>query len=177
MAAQYAESQGFTSTALKIWEQLLALKEHTVTAVGQILRLCQNRDDLAIEQRALHRLATQAPGDLRVAAESAERDVMVNIDPGPAIKVLDRQIAEEPGELRWRFAAALGELRVNNPAGALTRLEQVEIRDSMLTPKYKAIYAAILGANQQRESARRYSRQLASEKLRSQERDLIQPYL
>ena len=177
MAATFAESQGYTTTAIKLWELMLNSRGNSVAAVGQILRLCKNRDDLVVEQRALHRLSTQAPGDLRLAAESAERDVLVNIEPGPAIRVLDKQIAAAPSELRWRFDAALGDLRLSNPSGALSRLEQIEINESALTPQLKAIYAAVLGANQQREAARRYARQLNSAELKSQERELIQPYL
>ena len=177
MAASFAETQGFVGTAIKLWELMLNSRANSVVAVAQILRLCKNRDDLAAEQRALHRLSTEAPADLRLAAESAERDVLVNVDPGPAIAVLEKQIAAEPNELRWRFDAALGDLRLKNPSGALTRLEQIEINESMLTPRLKVIYAAVLGANQQREAARRYSRQLATEDLKSQERELIQPYL
>ena len=177
LAANYAESMGYTNTALQIWDRVLNVRERSVVAASQILRLSKDQDDLTAEQRALHRLASQASADSRLAAESAERDLLVNVDVEPALKAIERQIASEPNEVRWRFAAALADLRRNNPSGALARIEQIEMANTQLPPRSRAIYAAVLGANQQREAARRMARQLAGERLKSQERELIQPYL
>ncbi|HTI68665.1 MAG TPA: hypothetical protein VMF06_01770 [Candidatus Limnocylindria bacterium] len=177
LAATTSESLGFVSVALRIWEQLSNVRERSVVATSQILRLCANRDELATEQRALQRLSSQIPNDTRLAAESGERNALVNVDVAPALVALEKQIALEPNEPRWRVAAALAELRLNNPSAALTRLEQLNATNASLSPREKAIYAAILGANQQREAARRYARQIASETLKSQEKELIEPYL
>jgi hypothetical protein len=45
-----------------------------------------------------------------------------------------------------------------------------------MEPRWQAVYVAVLGANDQREAARRFARMLAVEKLHAQERALVEPW-
>jgi hypothetical protein len=177
IAARSAEKSGLPEVAVKVWQRVADSPGGTISATTEILRLCKGRDMAKVEMDALRKLSSGIPGDTKLAAERAEREVLLNDNVSNALAALERQAQIEPTERRWRSNIALGRMRQGDTTGALGFFEQDMPDWNRLMPRERVIYVALLGATQQREVARRYARQLNPSLLNSQEKELVAPWL
>ncbi len=180
--ARTAEELSLPDAAIRVWTRLTEVQQLMLAAGGQALRLAKDRDQLEAEITVLSRLSKFAPNDLRLAAELAEREALngSNLDNSETAlkKVLDEEKDSEPSRNR-RFVSALAlvRLRKGDAASALSTFEEGSPEWSKLSSREQVTYVAILGANQQREAARRYARQIEIASLKRQEKELVQPWL
>ncbi len=180
--ARIAEEIALPDIAIRIWTRISEFQQLMLAAGGQALRLAKDRDQIEAEITVLTRLSNFAPNDFRLAAELAEREALngSNLDnaEGSLKKVLDDDKDSDPSKNR-RFVSALAlvRLRKGDAAAALSTFEQGSPEWAKLSSREQVTYVAILGANQQREAARRYARQIEIAPLKRQEKELVQPWL
>lgn len=172
-----AEEQGFPLVALQAWERAVEDPRQAVEAARHISRLARPLDDLTTLRRSVRKLAQFFSSDDSFAAESAILDLLFNEDIPRATATLERVVASQPNHAEWRAGLALARLRAGDPAAGLTLLEESSLGVETASPRSRAIHVALLGSSGQRESARRLVRRIPSEKLRLQERRLIEPWL
>jgi hypothetical protein len=84
---------------------------------------------------------------------------------------------KHPKEPRWRYLAALAELRAGRPEPALAMVEADLGRGTELEPRWQLVGVLALAGNQQREAARGLARRIDPKKLRSAELQLLTPWL
>jgi hypothetical protein len=180
--ARLAEEIGLPDIAIRIWTRISEFQNLMLAAGGQALRLAKDRDQVEAEITVLTRLSNFAPNDFRLAAERAEREALngSNLDNAESSlkKVIEEEKDADPSKNR-RFVSALAlvRLRKGDSAAALSTFEQGTPEWSKLSTREQVTYVAILGANQQREAARRYARQIDIGSLKRQEKELLQPWL
>lgn len=176
--AQRAEAFGLKAVALELYQRVLPRPATTVLAANNLLRLAVDQDDLGTTRKVLRALSDYLPGDNRLAYESAWLDLLFTERVEAARETLQRTgpLVDPDG---LRFGLALVELRGGNVTAALALLEGETAPFTQFTPRQQAVYVAVLGANQQREAARRFARQMgpAASRLRLQERELVAPWL
>ena len=76
-----------------------------------------------------------------------------------------------------RLSLALAEYREGNASKALGLIEGLEVDWSHAEPRMRALYAAVLGANDQRAAARDMARKVDATRLRPEERELLKGVL
>lgn len=181
--ARIAEEIGLPDSAVRVWVRVAEFPPLSLYATSEVLRLSRNLDQLKSEAAVLARISSAAPGDLRLAGERAEREVMVGTNIPQAEQALREALADKsttpvPEQTRrFQSALALARLRQGDAPGALELFEQSEFDWKTLPTRSRVIYVAILGANQQRETARKFAQQLDPGSLKSQERELVEPWL
>ncbi len=175
--ARAAESSNLPDAAIKIWAKLLEHTQTTLGAASEILRIAKGRDRLDAELMALARLSDTVPGDARLAAERAEREALLGVNLSTASKVLESYIENGEKVRKYVTALALVRLRQGDANAAQTVFEQLPADWDKLGDRDRAVYVAIIGANQQREAARRFARQIDQSKLKNEEKELVTPWL
>jgi tetratricopeptide (TPR) repeat protein len=175
--ARSAETAGLPDVAIRLWLRVLEFPSLRFNATAEVLRLARDRDQLKSEQIALARLCSEVPGDLRLWAERAEREAILGENLESAAQAIERYQADQPKERKHLSALALIRLRQGDAQAALEVFERMPTEWDMLGDRDRVIYVAILGATQQREAARRYARRIDLSKLKSQERELVTPWL
>ena len=109
--------------------------------------------------------------------EHAYRSFVVN-ERAPAILDSMRALAKKhPENQAVRCILALGELRAGNSGAALNLLEGADMPWEQAQARWWAIRVAVLGANQQREAARRFARRVDLKALKAEERLIVEPWL
>ena len=78
-----------------------------------------------------------------------------------------------PSYLSHRTTLALAALRMNEPAAALDVYKGLDVKWELAPMRFKAIYAAVLNANGQKEEALKIIQSLRPETLRLEEQQLI----
>jgi len=176
-AARSAESAGLPDTAIRIWGRVAEFPSMTLGSAGELLRLSRNRDQVAAELAVLTRLSSNIPGDVRLGAERAEREALVGVNLKAAAASLEQLLKDDKKERRFVTALALVRLRQGDASAAQSAFEQGEWGWDLLSLRDRAVYVAILGANQQREAARRFALQIDLSQLKSEEKELVTPWL
>jgi hypothetical protein len=176
LLARTAESAGFLPEALRAWERLSEIPAFVVQAGQEALRLAASTSDLAAARRTILRLASSLPGDPSLKGERAVLDLLYNENAPNALEVLGGLNRQHPDNAAWKAGLALARLQTGDAGGALALLEQGAFDWEGGTPRSRAIYIAVLGANGQREAARRFARRIDMEKLRTPERQLVAPW-
>jgi tetratricopeptide (TPR) repeat protein len=175
--AAYAEKIGEDRAAVEAYKRLLSWPPTTYVAGQAILRLVATQRDSRIERDTLKRLSDFMPGNDQFFVVSCYYGLLLGEKLGPARARLESLASAKPAEPLFAVVLALADLREAEPARALTRLDDLKVDWAVLDPRYRAVYAAVLGANQQREAARTMARRLDAASLRTEERQLIQEWL
>lgn len=175
--ARAAETAGLADAAIKIWTKLLDFNQTTLGAASEIVRIARDRDRLDAELAALAKLSDQVPGDERLAAERGEREALLGVNLKAAAESLEHYMTSAKKERKYVTALALIRLRQGDANTAQTVFEQLPVEWDSFSNRDRVVYVAIIGANQQREAARRFARQIDITKLKSQEKELLSPWL
>jgi tetratricopeptide (TPR) repeat protein len=177
LVARYGEFVGLPEIAIEAWKRLLPNPTTALHAARQIMRLSQPMDDIRLLRDTLARVADFVPNDAPVVSQVAYWNLVLGENVPAARSSLARLAAANPKEARYRVSLALGELRALNPTAALALLEQEPIEWDQVDDRQRAVYVAILGANEQREAARKIARTVNLAVLRAPERDWVRPWL
>jgi hypothetical protein len=175
--ATQAEAAGLPLVAIEAHQLMLSVPGFTLDSGRQLLRLVIPLADLTQARNTLRTLNAFMPGDEVVAAERAWLEAIFGENREFAVTTLERMATARPQQLSWRYGWALALWRKGDPGQALNLLEQNAGDFSQLEPRMQAAYVAVLGANNQREAARRFARRISQPKLRAQELELIAPWL
>jgi len=175
--ARGSERAGFTRLDFRAWQRIQTDPEESVGACLQVLRLARQSDDTSLVSDTVKRLNDFIPGDDLVAGERAWFELLLKqgIEHG---KDTAAMLAKKyPGEPRWRYLAALAELRGGRPETALSTVEAGLGRWTELEPRWQLVGVLALAENQRREAARSLARRIDPKKLRSAKLQLLTPWL
>lgn len=175
--AGYAERIGQPRAAVAAYERLMRWPPLTLTAGKEIMRLLGPLDDAKASREVLRRLEQFLPGDESLFLASAYFGFLLREHLPNARATLAQNVKDHPANALYRTVLALGELQEGNAPKALSLVEGIEVDWTQAEPRMKAIYAAVLGANQQREAARQMARRIDLTALRSEEKELIKEWL
>ncbi len=175
--AGYAERTGQPRAAIAAYERLMVWPPLTYSSGREILRLLSPLDDAKESREVLRRLEQFMPGDEPIFLASTYFGFLLGEKMPEARALLEKRVKEQPADRLYRSVLALGELRAGNPARALSLIESAEVDWNRAEPRLKVVYAAALGANEQREAARQIARKLDLKQLRTEERELIKEWL
>jgi tetratricopeptide (TPR) repeat protein len=173
----YAERLGFDRVALVAYQRLSELPGATVPAGRNVLRLALKLDETREAQVAMRRVSRFLPGDEAFLVGSVYLDLLVGertaLDRLPE---LEKVLVKRPKDAFTVATVALARWRAGRLPAALELLDQAGVEWEKSEARCQAVRAAILGANLQREAARRMVRELDWERLLSAERQLVQEW-
>lgn len=175
--ASRAEMSGMTNVAIDAHLELMTIPSQTLDAARGVLRLSRSLDDLSTTRRALTALNAFVPGDESVAGERAWVEAVFGGNKEFALAALEHLSTARTNQPSWRLGHALALWRKGDASGALLRIESGGAPWELLEPRAQAAYVAILGANNQREAARKFAHRVEMSRLHSQERVLVEPFL
>ena len=173
--AGYAERIGQPMAAIYAYEKLMNWPPATYTAGREVLRLLGSVDDTRRAWEALTRLAQFLPGDEALFTSSAYFGFLLG-ERQPGIKTRLEALARDTEKGKdpiFALILALAEFRAGNASQALGLIEGVDLDWSRAEPRMRALYAAVLGANDQRAAARDMARKVDATKLRPEEKELL----
>jgi len=175
--AAYAEKMGQPMAAVAAYQRLMQYPILTVQAGRQIMRLVGPQDDIYTVKDTLKKLSAFMPQDDSLYLGFAYASFLVG-DSSPEIRnTLARRAKKAPVEPLYPLVMALGQLKAGNNADALALVESVKSDWDKQEPRWVALYAAVLGANEQREAARVLALKVDTAKLKGAELELIKPWL
>jgi len=175
IVANLAERLGETDLVLEIWTTALADPRSAIGAANNLLRIGASRDDYTAERRANKRLMEILGNEPAVVGEWAYLAALHEDQVQEAHDALNRMVSENPGAVSPRAALALAKLQLGDRTGALGIMEAGGVDWEKAEPRWRAVYAAVLDANQQRAAARRFAVGIPVRQLRAPERRLIEP--
>ena len=175
--ASIAENLGESNLVLEIWRTAVTDPRMTLPAADQLFRVGAARSDYAAERQALQYLLRLHPGQANLLAESAYINALHEERVQEAHDTLQRLLIAQPSSPQIRGALALAKLQLGDRTGALNAVEAGGVDWNRNAPRWQAVYAAVLEANQQHPAALKIAESLAPARLKSLERRLLQPIL
>ena len=91
--------------------------------------------------------------------------------------VAQKLLEQKPDFLSYRTTAALAYLRLDDVQAARALYEGLSLEWSKVLPGWQAVHVAVRGASGQTHLARVLARQIPLDRLKPEERILVQPYL
>ena len=174
--AGYAERIGQPTAAISAYKRLMSWPPATLDSAQNILRLASALNDTRTLRESTSQLSSYLPGDRGVAILDAYLGALLQDTSARTKANILRLLGDNPKESDATLALALIELRLGETQAALARLEKMPPSWVQSTPQNAAVYAAVLGANEQREAARRLARGVDVSKLRPEEAELIKEF-
>ncbi len=177
LVAREAERHGFNAVAVQALQLQMKTPGAGLEAARRILRLLRTEPDLREALVTLRRLHVLLPGDDTVVRERVWHELFMGENSEWALAELKRRSAEQPSDATFLPALAFAHWRAGNAAEALVTIESASPDPARLSPREKVVYALLLGANNQREAARRVARMIPPESMRKQFGELLAPWL
>src|SRR5206468_12784895 len=126
----------------------------------------------------LHSFPTRRSSDLddpNAADQLAYLNLLLNEDVDKNFAIAKKLTEQYPNRLAFRVTAALGYLRRHDGASALAQFKAPAPIDWKKTlPSWRAVYAAALLAGDRNDEAREIIKTIPRDRLKSQERELIE---
>jgi hypothetical protein len=176
--AEFAERNQAPAVALKAYDQLAKLPEHAAFAYRATERLSGHAGDLTVQRAAAEKMRSLAGSDPNVIAQLAYINLLANKDVEANTTTAKKLVAQHPDRLSFRITAALGFLRQHDPGVALEQFKgpagAPAIDWNKTPPAWRAVYAAVLVANDQSDAARDIIKSIPMNQLSTEERALIE---
>ncbi len=175
--AEQAESAGLPGVAVEIYQRLSAEPSIAYDAARQCVRLLGSLEDIAQIREVAGRLAKAFPQEDGVALEAAWANLVANQDIAESWEVMSRLHLKASSNQGARFGLALAELKMDRPQKALALIQESKTPFPSLSPRMQLAQVMTLGANQQRDAAKRLASQIDLSRLRQAERAMVTPWL
>jgi hypothetical protein len=177
--ANFAEQSHANAVALKAYEQLSRIPQQAMEAFRATQRLSGQAGDETVQRSAAEKIATLAPNDPNAVGQLTYLKLLASSDVDANFEKAKELAAKYPERLSFRVTAALGYLRKHDPGPALAQFKGPEgappIDWTRTPPNWRAVYVAVLLANEQNEAARQIVQTIPMDRLTPQEKVLIQP--
>lgn len=174
--AGYAERIGQPQAAIAAYRRLMNWPPATVDAGKRILQLATQLNDTRAVRDTIRQLAAFMPGERGIAMSNAYLGALLNDVTARSKADLLRFADREPMDPELAFVLAFVEWRLGEAPQALSRLESLKPEWLRAEPRRQVVYAAVLGANDQREAARRLARTVEVTTLRPEEVELVKQW-
>jgi len=175
--ASFAEQSHASATALKAFDQLAKFPDHSAFAYRGLERLSGRSKDLAVQRGAAERIKNLTGDNPNAAAQLAYVDLLAGKDVETNTALARKLVQEHSDRIAFRVTAALGFLRQHDPGQALEQFKgpagAPPIDWSKTPPNWRAVYAAVLVANEQANAAHEIIRTIPVDQLSPEERALI----
>lgn len=174
--ANYAEKIGQTDHAEKAFRSLTSNSATARPAYEGLLRMAEKRHDTVAIYDLLTEMSKRWPKDNSVRNDYVYFGLLRRDRLDEGLKAARQLVDETPGSLAHRTTLALAHLRLNDPTAALAVYRNLNIPWDKSSSSYRAVYAAVLGANGREDEARTHAGAVKLESLRPEERELIAPW-
>lgn len=171
--ANYMEKLNQPARAQELYRKLIQNPIVARNAFEGLLRISQ-ADGTAAVAGVLEKMAKEWPHDPSVLNDDAYFQLLLEKPPAHARKVAEGLVKDDPNSLPHRTVLALACLRMKDPAAAMQVYEGLNINWAQQSPSNAAVYAATLQANSRDEMAASLRRMIPLEKLRPEERALLE---
>jgi hypothetical protein len=174
--ANFAEHSHATAAALKAYEQLAKFPEHAAFAYRGIQRQSQLTGEISAQLAAAEKISALAPDDPDAAAQLAYLNLLLETDVEANLATAKKLAEKYPNRLSFRVTAALGYLRHHDAGLALAQFKAPAPIDwKRAQPAWRAVYAAVLLANDRNDEAREMVGTIPLDRLSPEERALLEP--
>ncbi len=174
--AQYAEQTGELDEATKAYRRLAELPESAADAYAGLMRLADRNGSTRTARDLVKEFTRIAPDNAFARADLAYLNLLLG-DDVPAAAEVSRQLYESNTNfVAYRVTRALALFELKETKNA-QRLLAATTNDWSTAPAgWQAIRAAIIGGAGDATEARRLARAIPADRLRPEERDLLQPW-
>jgi hypothetical protein len=172
--AVYAEQLGFPKVALDAHAKLVEWPPMATESSRQMFRLALRLDEPILARDALRRGLRARLDDESLRVGLAYLDALTEgRRAGDHLVEMRGILVRNPGDAFTRATLALVQWRLGDLQGAMGTMEEGGVDWDRASARCRAVQAALLGANLQREAARRVAREIESESLMTLERELF----
>jgi tetratricopeptide (TPR) repeat protein len=175
--AEYAERLGQTAEAVKAYRRLTENPDAARPAFVALLRLTERTSNTAALRSLMREVIARFPDDPAPRIDLAYLDLLAGENIAQARAIAKQLCDQHPEMVAYRATLALAHLRGNETAAAQALFKDPSVDGAALRPGWQAVKAAVLGAGGQRDAARQLARLIATERLKPEERALVQPWL
>lgn len=171
--ARYAERMGEVDQAEYAYRRLTEQPGHARQAWLSLIRLTAASKDTGALRKLLKEVVTEFPDEPVPLNDLAYLDLLTDQNIGPASQVAQRLVTQDPRVLSFRTTLALAHLRAHDYDAAKKLYQDFSVAWATVAPAWRAVYAAVLGANGEVVQAREIAATLKDEPLRPEERALL----
>jgi hypothetical protein len=175
--ARYAAKAGELAHAEKAYRAFLALGKNQRPAYEELVQVLELEGDTRALKELLREMTEKYPEDPLSRNDLAYLNLLLKEEVEASKAVALSLTQQYPRMLSYKVTLALGYLRSQEPASALPLFSGLNVNWGQALPGWQAIYAAVLGSNGQIEQAAKIARQAPLNRLKTEERSLLQPYL
>lgn len=176
-AANYAFLSGETDSARRAYERLRNISPNPRAAYEKLIQLTDTERDTKTLQKLLREMVERYPDDPTPRNDLAYINLLLNTEVEAAKQVATDLFKQNRQIMAYRATLALAHLRTNDPTTARLLFEQApNFEFAAMQPGWQAIYVAALPANRSG-TAKALARQIAVDRLKPEERKLVQPLL
>ena len=175
--AEFAELSRAAAVALKAYEQLAKSPDHAALAYRGIERLSGEAGDTIVQRAAAEKIKALTGNEPNAVAQLAYINLLAGNDIEASAATARQLVQKYPDRVSFRVIAALGCLRQHNSELALQQFKApagAPPIDWNKTPApWRAVYAAVLTANDQADAAREIIKAIPMNQLSADEQALI----
>ena len=169
----YAEKLGLVPQAQETLERLTELPGDTRKAYEKWLVLEQRQGNVAGMNEVLRRMSEYYAKDDAVLNDFLYTNFLLKKDIKSSLERAIKLQKTDPNLLAYRITLALGYMRVNEPQKALMLFEGFKVPWGEVRPGWRAVFVAVLRANELDEAANKIVDGLSPRSLLPEERKLL----
>ncbi len=173
----YAEAVGAGDRALQAYQVLVKDPKFSRVAYEGMIRVAERQGDTPGLRKLMRTMAELYPEDPAPQNDLAYLSLLLNDNVPASREIAEKLVHDSPQLPAYRATLALARLRSNDPAGALKAYDGIKFYVADSLPSWIAVYVATIGANGQAENARALAQTIPLDRLKPEERRLIQQWL
>ncbi len=143
--AMLADKQGLTDFAETVFEAMSRIPETSLQGYAKLLDYCRRREDLEGMRKIVREVREKVPHDIATVKLSVYFDLLHGVNIEEAFVESKEMLERLPTDEECRVIFSFANYRLGDTAAALKRLEGLDA--GILSPSYRAVYAAIVGAS------------------------------
>jgi hypothetical protein len=171
--AAYAAKLGLDDIARSSYQSLINDLDQRRSAFEQWVALERREQHTEALHQVLTTMAQYYPSDPVVRNDVLYTGFLLDPATDAQLDEARKQVQQYPALLSYRITLALGFLRSNQPAAALTVFEGLPINWSLVNPSWRAIFAAVLRANGLEDDAKALRNLTPGDQLLPEEAELL----
>ncbi len=173
--ANFAEQSQAGDVAIRCYDLLARVPGHAPFAYRAMQRLTDLSGNTVGAPAIAEKISSFAPDDPNARDQLVYLDLLLGRNIDTNFETAKKLAEQYPTRLSYRTTAALGYLRKEDAGSALAQFQGPPIDWERTPPAWRAVYAAVLAANDQTEPAKKMAAKIPIEKLNREERALIAP--
>lgn len=175
--ATYADRIGATKEAAKAYRKLTEQRTLARPAYLALVRLAEQDGNTRSLREIMREMTSVFPQDPAPRNDLAYLNLLLGDNLTTARDTAAKLLDETPTQLAYRVTLALAQLRLQQPAEAKKLFEKQTVNWAGVLPGWQAVYSAVLLANGQTNAARAVARMIPAQKLKPEEKALLEGLL